>query len=339
MQLLRQQGRILLRLDGLEHSGTSAVSAAALGLPAGTIVDDLCLSDLTGKKTSLSDFRGRRVLLVYWNPACAFCESIAGELATLHHQLKESNTELILVSHGGSQANESMAAQYHLRCATLLLDNSSDREYVTDRLFEYCGTPSAYLLDERGRILRPLVSGSDGVLGLARQAAYSIAGDEVSADSKQKLRSLPISESRIERNGLKAGTSAPHFSLPDLDGKTVSLDQFRGRKTLLVFTDPQCGPCDALMPHMVQLHHEHVTNGLAVVMVGRGDPELNREKAREHRIAFPFVLQDRWKLSRKYGIFATPVAFLIGTDGVIMKDVAKGAQQIMELAREAGAES
>ena len=46
------------------------------------------------------------------------------------------------------------------------------------------------------------------------------------------------------------------------------------------------------------------------------------------------LLQDRWKLSREYGIFATPVAFLIGKDGFIMRNVAQGADEILKLAHE-----
>ena len=103
----------------------------------------------------------------------------------------------------------------------------------------------------------------------------------------------------------------------------------------MVFTDPQCGPCDELAPDLVRLDRKHGNNGLAVIMVGRGDAEQNKKKASEHGIRFPVVLQERWKLSREYGIFATPVAFLIGKDGVIMRNVAKGPDQIMALARAA----
>ena len=39
------------------------------------------------------------------------------------------------------------------------------------------------------------------------------------------------------------------------------------------------------------------------------------------------VLQERWKLSKEYGIFAAPVAFLIGEDGVIERNVAKGVEE------------
>jgi len=72
---------------------------------------------------------------------------------------------------------------------------------------------------------------------------------------------------------------------------------------------------------------------LAVILVGRGDPEENRRKAEQHGFQFPIVVQERWKLSKEYGIFATPVAFLIREDGVIAKDVAVGTDAIMALTR------
>ena len=138
-------------------------------------------------------------------------------------------------------------------------------------------------------------------------------------------------ESRILRRGLTAGTPAPLFDLPGIGGETVSLGAFRGRRVLLVFSDPECGPCDQLAPSLVGLHRKHRGNGLAVVMVGRGDPTANKRKAHEHGYEFPVALQRRWELSKEYGIFATPVAFLIGEDGLIQRGVATGADEILAL--------
>jgi carotenoid cleavage dioxygenase-like enzyme len=67
-------------------------------------------------------------------------------------------------------------------------------------------------------------------------------------------------------------------------------------------------------------------------MVGRGDVEENRRKAQEHGLEFPVVLQQKWELSRRYGIFATPVAFLVGEDGIIKHDVALGPEAILAMA-------
>jgi peroxiredoxin len=139
-------------------------------------------------------------------------------------------------------------------------------------------------------------------------------------------------ESRILRDGLKAGTTAPLFELPGIDGETISLAAFRGRRVLLVFSDPECGPCDELAPRLVQLHRAHAGNGLSIVMIGRGEPSENRLKAQEHRFEFPIALQRRWEVSKEYGIFATPVGFLIGENGVIEHDVAIGTDQILSLA-------
>ena len=115
-------------------------------------------------------------------------------------------------------------------------------------------------------------------------------------------------------------------------GREVALEDYRGRRVLVVFTDPHCGPCDALAPHLVRLHQQHRDNNLALLMVARDEVEENRRKAETHGFAFPVVLQEGRKLSKAYGIFATPVAFLIGEDGVIARNVARGADEILALA-------
>jgi peroxiredoxin len=141
--------------------------------------------------------------------------------------------------------------------------------------------------------------------------------------------------SGLAGKGLKAGTRAPGFHLPDLQGRAVSLEEYRGRRVLLVFSDPQCGPCDELAPHLVRLHREYANDGMGVIVVGRGNAEENRRKAAQHGFEFPVLLQDRkWKVSKEYGTLATPAAFLIGEDGVIAREAAVGRDAILALVRE-----
>jgi peroxiredoxin len=121
-----------------------------------------------------------------------------------------------------------------------------------------------------------------------------------------------------------------------LDGEMVSLEDYRGRPLLLVFSDPSCGPCNMLAPELARLHRRH-GGALAVVMISRGDPDANRAKAEEHGFEFPVLIQPGWRISKEYGIFATPVAFLIDAEGTIARDVARGAPEILQLARAAAA--
>ncbi|MET0623679.1 MAG: TlpA disulfide reductase family protein [Pyrinomonadaceae bacterium] len=328
-QVVKQQGRMLLRIDELERGAAAGVLAHEPHEPGGVAVGEpfepFALPDLDGRTVSLADFRGGRVLVVNWDAGCGFCDLAAAELAELQTELRERGVRILLVSRGDADANRKLVEAHGLDCPVLLLEGKEQL-----KPFEYMGTPVAYLLDEEGKVARPLATGAFEVPALAREAA----GDDGSSSRKRLPGERPLSESRLERGGIKAGTPAPPFSLPDIHGHTTTLESFRGRRVLLVFSDPHCGPCDALAPQLVRLHAEHRDNGLAVVMVGRGDAEENRRKAAEHGIEFPLVLQDRWRLSKEYGIFATPVGFLIDEQGVVARDVGTGADEILALARE-----
>jgi peroxiredoxin len=113
------------------------------------------------------------------------------------------------------------------------------------------------------------------------------SGSEEARTTRFGSRSL--ARSRINRSGLKAGTPAPEFHLPRLDGGELALEDFRGRRLLLVFSDPHCGPCDALAPELQKLHRDHPE--LAMLMLSRGKPKANRAKVKEHGLSFPIVLQ------------------------------------------------
>src|SRR6266568_579930 len=77
-QLVRQHGRLLLRLDVLERR-LSVVEAqdeeyVTQGLAVGTEFSPFRFPDLTGTEVSLDEFRGKRLVLVNWSPGCGFCD-------------------------------------------------------------------------------------------------------------------------------------------------------------------------------------------------------------------------------------------------------------------------
>jgi peroxiredoxin len=152
--------------------------------------------------------------------------------------------------------------------------------------------------------------------------------------TKNKPEAYPsprsLADSRINRDGLPAGSPAPGFHLPQLDGTELSLKQYRGKRVLLIFSDPGCGPCDELAPELERLHRG--SPDLQIVMVSRGDQEANRKKIATHQLTFPVVLQKKWEISRKYGMFAMPIGFLIDEQGITAADVAVGGPAIISLA-------
>jgi peroxiredoxin len=325
-QVLRQQGRLLLRMEALEarlgvpEAGDGGDTARG-GLPLATGFPPFRLSDLRGEQVELEDFRGTRVLLVHWSPGCGFCGQIARDLARLQGDLRRRKTELVLVSYGDVESNRALLEEHGLDCAVLL-----QRDGETVEGFAHMGTPVAYLLDEKGRVAKPVAVGAHEVPELAEEAA---------GRGRRLASERPLTESRIEREGLKAGTPAPSFELPDLAGRTISFREHRGRRVLLVFSDPECKPCTALLPDLARLYREHRGDGLEVVVVSRGDVGENRSKVEGSGIEFPVVIQQGWRVSKKYGIFATPVAFRVDEEGVIEREVARGPTEILALANDA----
>jgi methylamine dehydrogenase accessory protein MauD len=119
---------------------------------------------------------------------------------------------------------------------------------------------------------------------------------------------------RVGRDGLKTGSHAPDFVLPDLAGRDVSLADFAGRPTLLVFTQHGCEPCGRIVPELNRLVQ---SGAIGVLAVANGEPAEVRRWAEDAQAAFPVLTQQGWSVSRQYQVFATPFAFLIDEHGVI----------------------
>jgi peroxiredoxin len=337
--LIRQHGRALLKNDELAaRLGALEQTIAALprqpqqqtapqGLPAGTPAPRFELPDLHGVQRRLEDYLGQPLLLIFWSPSCGFCEQMAPEL----RRLPQDAPRVLLVSSGDADANKEMVEQHGWEFDVLL-----QNEGTVSADYQSPGTPTGYLVDAAGNIARPLAVGNQALLEIIRNGnaegnGFRHAHGTVESALAAGLRARGVSESRINRNGLPAGTAAPHFELPDLAGQMHSLDEYRGKRLLLVFSDPSCGPCRALMPKLEKVHRRRVGNDVDVVMISRGAVEENRAKAAEEGVTFNVLVQRSWEMSKAYGRFETPVAYLIDANGVIEAD-AVGAEAILALA-------
>jgi peroxiredoxin len=325
-QLLRQHGRMLQRLDALEEAlaaqGAGGLGAVAevqepRGLPAGTEAPAFELPDLSGSRVTLARWRGRPVLLVFFNPRCGYCVEMAPDLAALPYDRNGSGLVPLVVTTGTTEENRRLVREHGLRCPVLRQEGMA-----VAAAYQADGTPMGCLVDAEGRIASDLAVGAAAVLALARESAGA-------ARAGAHHGSRDLSQSRIARDGLAAGTPAPAFRLPRLDGGEVSLEQLRGRPVLLVFSDPDCGPCDELAPRLERIHRER--RDLQVLMVSRGTREENAPKAAEHGLTFPIALQKKWEISRRYAMFGTPIGYLIDEDGIVAAGVAVGVEPILAL--------
>lgn len=138
-------------------------------------------------------------------------------------------------------------------------------------------------------------------------------------------------------SGLPVGTSAPTFNLPGLHGETVTLEALRaaGKPVVLVFSDPGCGPCNALLPEIGRWQQQHEA-AMTITVVTGGALEANRTKSTEHGLTQVLLQQDR-EVAQAYQAQGTPTAVLVRSDGTIGSPLALGTDAIRSLvARTAG---
>jgi peroxiredoxin len=331
-QIVRQNGRILMRLDSIENQlrpRPAAKRQEAANLPVGAMAPDFELPDLTGLRRKLSEFRQRDVLLVFFNPQCGFCAQMAADIAALSSDKADDRPVPVVVSTGNVEDNRKLVAEFNIRCVVLLQEQM---EVATQ--YGAHGTPMGYLIDGAGRINSDLAVGAEALLKLGEPGRPDAhAKTNGSPHNNGKTPDPSLARSRLNRTGLKAGMPAPDFRLPRIDGGELSLFDFRGSRVLLVFSSPDCGPCDELAPCLQQLHSER--KDLQVLVVSRKDGEANRAKAARLGLSYPIVLQKQWEISLKYAMFATPIGYLIDEQGILASDVAVGVRPILDLAEEA----
>jgi thiol-disulfide isomerase/thioredoxin len=121
--------------------------------------------------------------------------------------------------------------------------------------------------------------------------------------------------------GSDVGQTAGEFSLqPPEGGKSVSLKDFKGKPTLVVFWATWCGPCRREIPDLKDLHKNYSQKGLQLVAVA-----INFKETREDVVRFkkaselPYlVLWDEGnKVSDSYAVDGVPTLLLLDDKGVV----------------------
>jgi peroxiredoxin/uncharacterized membrane protein YphA (DoxX/SURF4 family) len=135
--------------------------------------------------------------------------------------------------------------------------------------------------------------------------------------------------------GVPIGSRAPDFSLPNLQGETVTFDTLleRGRPLLMVFVSPGCEQCVELLPKIARWQRS-LADRLTLVLVSTGSVERNQETFEEYGIT-EVLLQDFMEVSDAFRIRGTPSAVFIASDGTVATNPAETVFGIEPLLRTA----
>lgn len=141
--------------DAIRQLMHEAVRPAPVSV--GEQVPQIDVPTIRGAPFSLTDLRGRRSAIIFWNPGCGFCRQMHERLRDYEEKVNGSGPSLVIASSGdhASTAAEGFSS-------TVVLDH--------DRLladaFGAHGTPMAVLLGSDGTVASLVAAGVDGVMDL-----------------------------------------------------------------------------------------------------------------------------------------------------------------------------
>jgi thiol-disulfide isomerase/thioredoxin len=321
LHLFRQNGRLLLRMDQLEvvinNSGLGQIQAAS-GLSIGSPAPSFELPRASGDLLSLDGMleAGKPILLIFSDPKCAPCDALLPDIA---HWEREYSDELAiaLVSR---DSKGSQSSKYELKNVLI----QQNREVA--EAFHAQATPSAVLIKADGSIGSNVVMGSQAIAELIAKATGTLA--PIPLPVMPGTRHDHHSHSPSPSNSPTIGARAPFVSLPDLSGRTITLSDFTGRDTLVLFWNPRCSFCKEMLPTLKIWERDKPETSPELLIISVGTVEENR--AMELRSTI--ILNQDFSTARTFGANATPSGVLVDARGMVASPLAIGAPAVLSLA-------
>jgi thiol-disulfide isomerase/thioredoxin len=212
------------------------------------------------------------------------------------------NLTIALISRGDPEENRTKTSEHGVGNVLLQEDWEVAEAYKVE------GTPSAVLAMPDGKVGSSVAAGPDAIRGLVMHLVRPPAP-------------IPVTK--------RIGDAAPEVELDDLEGDTVALEEFRGRKTLILFWNPGCSFCQQMLPDLKQWEENPPEGVPSLLVVSAGRKEANEAMG----ISSPVVLDQQFVVERAFGAGGTPSAVLVDEEGKIASEVAVGGQAVLELAR------
>lgn len=333
LQMLRQQGRLLLRLDALEARFTGGGAAAiasvpaepTVGLPIGARAPNFSLDGLQRENLTLNALAasGKPLLLLFTNPHCGPCQALMPEISRWQLEHAASLT-IALLSEGTVDDNRAKIVGHGLS-QVLLQQNREVAE-----AYQAWGTPAAVLVRPDGSIGSPVAQGADSIRALMARIVGSVPTQlSPSGGSRPRNGQSGNGSNPVPRQpALKLGDSTPHMQFHDLEGLNVSLADLRGRDVLLLFWNPGCGFCQQMLNDLKKWEADPPLGAPKLLVISTGSVEANLAM----NLRSPVLLDPSSHAGAAFGAYGTPMAILLDADGRVASQIAVGAQAVLTLA-------
>ena len=135
---------------------------------------------------------------------------------------------------------------------------------------------------------------------------------------------MALASLTAQAQGYKPGDVATDFKLKNVDGKMVSLADYKKAKGFIViFTCNHCPFAKAYEERIVALDKKYAPKGYPVIAINPNDPALYAEdsydnmkvRAKEKGFTFPYLFDEGQTVFPQYGATKTPHVFILQKEG------------------------
>lgn len=116
------------------------------------------------------------------------------------------------------------------------------------------------------------------------------------------------------------GNEVPNFTLKNLDGKEISLEDYRGKKVLINFWGTWCVFCDIEMPDIQKLDKENEDIVVLAVNVMEGK-ETVKKYITDGGYEFEVALDEKGTVARTYLVSGYPTSYFVDEEGILVQVV------------------
>ena len=122
---------------------------------------------------------------------------------------------------------------------------------------------------------------------------------------------------------LKKGEPAPNFTLPDLDGKMVSLTDYKGKVVLLNIWATWCPPCVEEMPSMEKLHQalKNESFEILAVSIDSTGSQVVAPFMKKHKLSFHTLTDTKGTIKNLFQTTGVPESLIIDKNGNIVEKI------------------
>ncbi|AZA78676.1 thioredoxin family protein [Chryseobacterium sp. G0186] len=130
----------------------------------------------------------------------------------------------------------------------------------------------------------------------------------------------PQKEKASVKKGYEVGDTAADFKLKNIDGKMVSLSDFKTAKGfIVVFTCNHCPYAKKYEDRIIELDKKYKDQGYPVIAINPNDPNVQpedgykqmMERAKQKGFTFPYLVDEGQKVYPQYGATKTPHVFIL----------------------------